>query len=37
MAMKTDNPDQYARSWFYLTLVSVAIYGAVVYVFVFRS
>jgi cytochrome oxidase assembly protein ShyY1 len=37
MAMKTDNPEQYAKTWFYLTLASVVIYGTVVYAFIFRN
>lgn len=32
-----ENPDGYAKTWFYVTLTSVAIYGLVVFVFVFRA
>jgi hypothetical protein len=37
MDLHTDNPDQYAKTWFYITLVSVALYGAVVFTFIFRN
>ncbi len=37
MDLHTENPDQYAKTWFYVTLASVAIYGVVVFVFVFRG
>ena len=37
MDLHTDNPDQYAKTWFYITLVIVALYGAVVFAFVFHT
>jgi hypothetical protein len=37
MALHTDDPDRYAKTWFYVTLASVVLYGLVVFVFVFRS
>jgi hypothetical protein len=36
MDLHTDNPDQYARTWFYLTLGFVALFGLMVLVFILR-
>ena len=35
MDLHTDNPDQYAKTWFYLTLGSVALFGLMVLAFIF--
>jgi hypothetical protein len=37
MDLHTDNPDQYARTWFYVTLSFVALFGLTVLVFIFRQ
>jgi hypothetical protein len=37
MDLHTDNPDQYAKTWFYITLTIVAIYGLVIFTFIFPS
>ena len=36
MDLPTNNPDQYAKTWFYITFVIVALYALVVFTFVFR-
>jgi hypothetical protein len=36
MDLHTDNPDRYAKTWFYLTLSSVALFGLMVFALVFR-
>jgi hypothetical protein len=35
MALYTNNPDQYAKAWFYITLGIVSLYGVVVFAFIF--
>jgi hypothetical protein len=37
MDFHTDNPDQYAKAWFYITFIFVALYGLVVFAFIFRN
>jgi hypothetical protein len=37
MDLHTDNPDQYAKTWFYVTLVSVALFGLMVFTLIFRN
>ena len=37
MDLHTEIPDQYATRWFYITFVSVALYGLVVYLLIFRN
>jgi hypothetical protein len=37
MDLHTDNPDQYAKTWFHVTLVFVALFGLMVFTLVFRN
>ncbi len=36
MDLHTDNPDQYAKTWFYVTLGFVALFGLMVFALIFR-
>jgi hypothetical protein len=37
MDLHTENPDQYAKTWFYITFASIVLYGLVVYLLIFRN
>ena len=36
MDLHTDNPDQYAKTWFYVTLGFVVFFGLMVFALIFR-
>jgi hypothetical protein len=37
MEFHTDNPEQYARTWFYVTLGLVALFGLMALTLVYRN
>ena len=37
MDLHTDNPDQYAKTWFYLTVGLVALFGLMAFTVIFRN
>jgi hypothetical protein len=36
MDLHTENPERYAKTWFYITFIFVALYGLAVFALIFR-